>query len=87
LNSIEASICPGRARSIDVEIAVQMSMALHWFAAASPPMPGWAAKLEPLVRHRPELRRGQSVDRLLARQAEQPTRPKNWLAARSRRRR
>ena len=54
----ELRLAHSRARSIDVEIAVQMSMALHWFAVSRlhTDVLGWAAKLEPLVRHRPELR-------------------------------
>src|SRR4029078_7246730 len=40
-----------RPRSIDVETAVQMSMALHWFGVSRlhTDVLGWAAKLEPLV--------------------------------------
>ena len=54
----ELRLAHSRARSIDVEIAVQMSMALHWFAVSRlhTDVLGWAAKLESLVRHRPELR-------------------------------
>jgi len=54
----ELRLAHSRARNIDVEIAVQMSMALHWFAVSrlNTDVLGWAAKLEPLVRHRPELR-------------------------------
>ena len=54
----ELRLAHSRARSIDVETAVQMSMALHWFGVSRlhTDVLGWAAKLEPLVRDRPELR-------------------------------
>src|SRR5215470_15261644 len=54
----EIRLAHSRARSIDVEIAVQMSTALHWFAVSRlhTDVLGWAAKLQPLVQGRPDLR-------------------------------
>jgi predicted ATPase/DNA-binding SARP family transcriptional activator len=54
----ELRLAHSRARSIDVETAVQMSTALHWFAVSrlNTDVLGWAAKLEPLVQDRPALR-------------------------------
>ena len=54
----ELRLAHSRARSIDVETAVQMSMALHWFGVSRlhTDVLGWAAKLEPLVQDRPGLR-------------------------------
>src|SRR6185295_10127204 len=54
----ELRLAHSRARSIDVETAVQMSMALHWFGVSRlhTDVLGWAAKLEPLLQDRPGLR-------------------------------
>src|SRR4029078_2336977 len=62
----ELRLAHSRARSMDVEIAVQMSMALHWFAVSRlhTDVLGWAAKLAPLAQHRPDLRA--AVDSSLA---------------------
>ena len=47
-----------RARAIDVEAAVRMSMSLHWFGVSRllTELLSWAAKLTPLVQDRPDLR-------------------------------
>src|ERR1700754_849130 len=52
----ELRLAHSRARGIDVETAVQMSTALHWFGGSGlhTDVLGWAAKLEPLVQHRPD---------------------------------
>lgn len=62
----ELRLAHSRARSIDVETAVQMSAALHWFAVSRlhTDVLGWAAKLQPLVQDRPDLRA--AVDSSLA---------------------
>ena len=54
----ELRLAHSRARSIDVETAVQMSTALHWFGVSRlhTDVLGWAAKLAPLVQDRPGLR-------------------------------
>lgn len=54
----ELRLAHTRARSIDVETAVQMSMVLHWFAVSRlhTDVLGWAAKLQPLVQDQPDLR-------------------------------
>ncbi len=54
----ELRLAHTRARTIDVDVAVQMSMALHWFAVTRlhTDVLGWAVKLEPFVQHRPNLR-------------------------------
>jgi predicted ATPase len=55
-----------RARGIDVETAVAMSMSLHWFGVSRllTELLGWAAKLAPLVQDRADLRA--AVDSSLA---------------------
>ena len=55
-----------RARGIDVETAVRMSMSLHWFGVSRllTELLSWAAKLTPLVQDRPDLRA--AVDSSLA---------------------
>ncbi|WP_160112720.1 BTAD domain-containing putative transcriptional regulator [Mycobacterium sp. 3519A] len=54
----ELRLAHTRARSIDVETSVQMSTALHWFGVSRlhTEVLGWAAKLQPLVADRPDLR-------------------------------
>lgn len=62
----ELRLAHSRARSIDVETAVRMSMALHRFGVSrlQTELLGWAAKLPPLVQDRPDLRA--AVDSTLA---------------------
>ena len=54
----ELRLAHSRARRIDIEAAVRMSMSLHWFAVSRlhTELLGWAAKLAPLVQDRPDLR-------------------------------
>ena len=54
----ELRLAHNRARRIDIEAAVRMSMSLHWFGVSRlhTELLGWAAKLAPLVQDRPELR-------------------------------
>jgi len=54
----ELRLAHTRARRIDVEAAVRMSMSLHWFAVSRlhTELLGWATKLAPLVQDRPDLR-------------------------------
>lgn len=62
----EFRIAHSRARLLDVEAAVRMSMALHRFGVSrlQTELLGWAAKLTPLVQSRPDLRA--AVDSTLA---------------------
>ena len=54
----ELRLAHNRARRIDVEAAVRMSMSLHRFGVSRlhTELLGWAAKLAPLVQDRPDLR-------------------------------
>ena len=54
----ELRLAHSRARRVDVEAAVWMSMSLHRFGVSrlQTELLGWAAKLVPLVQDRPELR-------------------------------
>jgi len=54
----ELRLAHTRARRIDIEAAVRMSMSLHWFAVSRlhTELLGWATKLAPLVQDRPDLR-------------------------------
>ncbi len=62
----ELRVAHTRARRIDVETAVRISMSLHWFGVSRllTELLGWAAKLAPLVQDRPDLRA--AVDSSLA---------------------
>lgn len=56
----ELRLAHGRARRIDVEAAVRMSMSLHWFRVSRlhTELLDWVAKLGPLVQDRASLGRG-----------------------------
>jgi predicted ATPase len=53
----ELRLAHSRARGFDIETAVRMSTALHWFAVSrlNTDILGWAAKLEPLLLDSPGL--------------------------------
>ncbi|HEY9315428.1 AfsR/SARP family transcriptional regulator [Williamsia sp.] len=53
----ELRIAHSRARTLDIDAAVALSVNLHWFGVSRlhTELLGWASKLTPLVQHRPEL--------------------------------